>query len=884
MPPRKRSAWILFVLFLLAAIPAAAQHDSPSRKFFTDENSSYHWGRDRTFDLLHTRLEIVPDLERRSVSGTATVRLRPLAPGLERIHLDGAELTVERVFTKDGALEFTYDDAGIDIDLGRACGPGDEIEISVDYTASPRAGLYFVGPDEDYPDRPLQAWSQGETEFNRYWFPGYDYPNDMGTSEMIVIVPEGFFAVSNGELEERTENADGTVTFHWKESQPHVTYLIALAVGRFEVHEETVGDLPLLYVVEKGEGDKAERSFRKTPAVMRFYQDAIGVPFPYEKYAQVPVSQFIWGGMENASCTVMTDRTLHDARAEPDYPSHRLVAHELAHQWFGDLLTCSDWAHNWLNESFATYFASLFAEHEKGLDEFRYRMDGHRKSYMREDRDEYRRPIVTHYYSYPFQLFDSHAYPKGARVLHMVRYLLGDDLWWKAVNRYVEENRFRPVETNDFKQALEEVSGRDFDGFFHQWLYSGGHPEYEVAWEWEQPSRSVVLTVRQTQTVDDLTPLFDMPVRVGIYGEDRADTFTVRVHEAEQEFVFPSEVRPRMVLFDVGNWILKELDFEKSSRELRYQLANAEDVVARIRAARSLGRKAASTRNLDALEIALRDEPFHGVRAQVAATLGTLKGSRAKALLGRTLREDPSSTVRKTAAVALGRFEDDEEVFGWLASAVKGDDSYAVRARALEGLAEGKFEKAYGVLEDALDQESHNDVVRAAALEGFAALGATRAVGLCREWAEYGRPREARQAAVMSLAKLGKRLDDEGDREEIRDTLTRLLEREDDFVHTRAAVARALGELGDAEAISALERARQTNLERRYVAAVDEAIEKLRAPREKELRNLEEEIAELKKENEELRSRLSRLEDAIGAEEEEQLVGGGGPGATGESP
>ncbi|NIT57927.1 MAG: aminopeptidase, partial [Aliifodinibius sp.] len=315
------------------------------------------------------------------------------------------------------------------------------IIVAIEYEAQPRAGLYFVHPEIGYPDKPWQIWSQGEMEFNSHWFPCYDFPNDRMTSEMIVTVPKWQMAISNGELLAVTENdASNTITYHWKESVPHVTYLLSLVVGEFlEARDEWTGGsprrngVPVTYYVEPQDSHKVARSFHKTVEMMDFFSHKTGIDYPYEKYAQTTIRDFMWGGMENISATTLTRNTLHDQRAHLDYTSDGLVAHELAHQWWGDLLTCNNWNHIWLNESFATYFDALYVDHDMGNDEFIMEMQQNRNRYLKEDSTKYRRPIVYNLYEDASQMFDRHTYQKGSWVLHMIRYILGDELWWKAI-------------------------------------------------------------------------------------------------------------------------------------------------------------------------------------------------------------------------------------------------------------------------------------------------------------------------------------------------------------------------------------------------------------------------------------------------------------------
>ena len=307
--------------------------------------------------------------------------------------------------------------------------------------------------------------------------------------------------------------------------QPHSTYLITLTASEFVSFHDRVGSLPVDYYVTKNVDEATARRFMgKTPAMIRFFSDKTGQPYPYPKYAQVCVPEF-GGGMENTSATSMTDSALLDEIEVLERDEDGLVAHELAHQWFGDLLTCKDWSHIWLNEGFASYFDPLFAEHDLGEDEFRLRMDGALKSYMGNDR-MYRRPIVETRYSSPMEMFDGMTYAKGGCVLHMLRGLLGDEAWWKGIRGYVAKHKFQVVDTDDFRKAMEEASGKDLKWFFDQWLYKAGHPELKVRWHYEDADKTVRVKVEQTQKLDEQTPLFRLPTTLEITeaaGRSRGD-------------------------------------------------------------------------------------------------------------------------------------------------------------------------------------------------------------------------------------------------------------------------------------------------------------------------------------------------------------------------
>ncbi|MDZ4278109.1 MAG: M1 family aminopeptidase, partial [Dehalococcoidia bacterium] len=594
-----------------------------------------HYARDRLVDVRHIRLEISIDSEAKRIEGTARTTFAPINDGLSHVEFDAAELEIRGVRLdgpatagRRGELPFSYDGAKLRIDLGEGRKAGEELTTEVSYAASPRRGLYFVGPDEAYPDKPLQVWSQGQDEDSRHWFPCVDFPNEMATSEVLVTVPKPLTAVSNGELVETAEDGDRRA-FHWRQSQPHVAYLISVAAGDFaEITEDVDGvpvPVPVQYYVAKGREEDARRALDRTPEMVRFFSERLGMPYPYAKYAQVCVADFIFGGMENVSATTLTDTVLHDERAHPEMGDacDSLVAHELAHQWFGDLLTCRDWAHGWLNEGFATYFDALFTEHKDGVDRFRYVMQGEAEIYMRDDARRYRRPIVSNTYNEPIDLFDRQFYEKGAWVLHMLRFDLGDELFWKAVRHYAQKHQGGNVTTPDLQRAIEEATGRNMDAFFEQWVYGAGHPNLNVGFEWDEDAKQAKLTVKQTQSTEHNTAeVFRTPVEVDFGLDGSNQSFRVRLSEREQSFYFPLPERPKMVRFDPGGRLLKTVEFKRSADMLLEQLKHDDDVLGRGDAAKELA-KLGTQQAVDALKEAVLGDSFWGVQAEAAKALGT---------------------------------------------------------------------------------------------------------------------------------------------------------------------------------------------------------------------------------------------------------------------
>lgn len=819
-----------------------------------------HYAPDRVADIRHIRLEIPTlDFEHGSLRGVCTTTFAPLNDGLEAITFDAVEMEIAAVQDAAGApLAYDYDGARLHVRLPRPLREGEEAVVTIAYRATPRRGLYFIGPDEAYPQRPRQVWSQGEDEDNRRWFPCYDAPNERQTSEVIVTVPRGLFALSNGRLLSTTEDpAAGTVTYHWLERVPHAPYLIALAVGEFSELRHEVDGVPVLYYVQRGREAEAERALARTPEMLRFFSQRLGHPFPYEKYAQVFVAEFIFGGMENTSATTLTDTVLYDERAALDFDCDGLVAHELAHQWFGDLLTCRDWAHAWLNEGFATYWEALFTEHHKGQDEFCYELWRNARLYFDEDRERYRRPIVQRVYNEPIDIFDRHLYEKGGLVLHMLRFVLGDALFFKAMHRYVAAYAHQTVTTADLQRAVEDATGKSLGWFFEQWLYKGGHPSFEVSWSWDDERRQATLKVRQTQPIDDLTPLFRMPVDLAFHTRGHGvTTLRVQLEDREHVFTVPLPERPWLVAFDPGNWLLKELSFEKPEPELVAQLRADPDVIGRIRAAHDLGRKGTRAA-VEALTIAVRQDPFWGVQTEAARALGQMKTAAARdALIA--LLTIPHPKARRAVVEALGEFRGDERAADALLPVLQqGDPSYAVEGEAAKSLGRVRSSRAFEALTAALrEKDSWNETIRQRVLEGLGELGDPRAVPVVLEWTAYGKPAPARVAAVGALEKLAR-----GERRnEVVERLVALLDDPQLRVVLRAVAA--LRAVCAEQAVPALERLAARHLDGRVVRQAREAVRAIRAGTEQaeELRRLRDRVDALERENRELRDRLAALE------------------------
>lgn len=758
--------------------------------------------RDRTFKVHHLRLDLALDFQRKGVSGTSTLTLSPINPGLSSVVLDAVDLKIGRAMVDGSQVDFEHGGGQLTVKLPRSMDTGEKFTLSVDYEASPLKGLFFTGPDEAHPDKQVMAWAQGEAEENRWWFPCYDATNDRMTSEVLITVPSKFTALSNGRLEATKEDAEaGTNTFHWVMDVPHPTYLVTIAAGEFDSVDDLAGKVPIRYHVPRGFKEYIERSFSETPAMMRFFEEATGREYPYAKYDQVCVEDFTAGGMENTTLTILYKETLHSDSAEPDYRSEALVAHELAHQWFGDLITCKSWGDLWLNEGFASYLDPLWTERRWGPEEFEQRMNDDKEGYFEEARENYARPIVIHSYSEPNDMFDAHSYEKGAAVLHMLRYVLGDELFFKALRRYIERYQLSSVETNDFKLAIEEATGRSLDWFFRQWLYKGGHPEYEVSWDWDPEKKLVALTVAQRQKVTDIVPLFQMPIEIELLGLEGEGRHKIMVERAEETFYIPATKRPLAVLFDPKNWILKSVKFQKQKGELLAQLRSATTVSMRAQACEGLGKLVGDAEAADTLRQTLAEHSFWGTRVAAAKALGAHGSKEAFDVLSFNLRRDADSRVRRALAEALGEFPR-KEAFDILRESFPNEPKDYPAASMVKAAARTRASGLFEWLStEPFKRASHMEVVARSALEGLASLRDKRGIAACASHLEYGEAVWKRQTAAGALGQLGGVLEDQ--RQEVRELLAPLLK--DREFRVRRAAANALGKTKDPASIPLLE-------------------------------------------------------------------------------
>ena len=846
-------------------------------KSFELPGAKPHYNPDRPGQVNHIYLDLDLDIPNQSFTGTCTITLTPVRKGIEQLTLDAVDLNIESVFIGEVSQPFDYDGERLQINLLQPT-TEEKIDLKITYGIDhPQRGIYFIQPDEHYPNKPTQVWTQGEDEDSRFWFPCFDYPGQLATSEIKVKVPAKYIAVSNGELV-NAETVGKDKVYHWKQQQVHPTYLMTLAVGDFAELKDTWRDIPVIYYVEKGREEDGQRSMGKTPRMMEYLSKKYGYDYPYPKYAQVCVDDFIFGGMENTSTTLLTDRCLLDERAAIDNRrTESLVLHELAHQWFGDLVVIKHWSHAWIKEGMASYAEVLWTEEEYSKDNAAYYLLNEARTYISEDSSRYRRPIVTNIYREAIELYDRHLYEKGACVYHMIRGILGDELFDKAIHTFVNDNAHRTVETIDLLRAIDKATGYNLAVLFDQYVFRGGHPDYKVAYSWDSDNNLAKLTVTQTQAKDNKTgsdsELFDLKIPIGFGYIDDVRAFRetpqpihLRIHQQQQSFYFPLQKKPDFISFDVNNYILKTVKLEYPVTQLKNQLKYDSDAVSRIYAAQALGKKG-GLEVVKALSTALSEDTFWGVRVEVAKTLSKIKLNQAEDALIKGIK-DEDARVRRTVIEALSNFKTETSYERIKECLEKGDASYYVEAsaaRCLGGMVSGNLKDKQAdtitLLQDILNTRAGwNETVRSGAIGGLSKMTTSAdAVDIILKYTKPGTPQALRLAAIRSLGAVST-----GQTPETIETILEQLDSlsGESFFLTQVAVAGALGQMQTSKAIGILQNLSAQTPDGRVKRRADEAIEKVQKNigSDKAVKELRQEVDKLKKDNQDLKSRLESLE------------------------
>ncbi|MFN2636713.1 MAG: M1 family aminopeptidase [Gemmatimonadaceae bacterium] len=704
-----------------------------------------HAERVRTYDLQHQAVTVRFDWTRQAVVGTTTLRIGTLdSAAVSDVRLDAVDMTFAGVRDEKAPLKYDYDGRILTVHLPQPLRAGGQTSITIDYDGINRTkGVYFR------PEKHI-VWTQSEAEDARYWIPTYDDPNDKTTWEFFIWTAKDERALSNGRLAGSRPVGD-SIEWHWVLDKPASTYLMTTVVGKYVViQDKPWRNVSIGYWTYPDSVEAARRGFAKTPAAVDVFSRKTGVAYPWAKYDQIVIPGFQFGGMENVTATSQNDtEILHPAWSEPQANSDDLVSHELAHQWYGDLLTIRWWPDAWLNEGFATFMEEIFHEEDKGADEGAFeRFDAHQQSIAADRRA--RRPLVyDKWVNEPFELFFSgHIYPKGATVLQMLRHQLGDSLFWKAMNHYTTKHAYGNVVTADLRVAFEETTGRDLKPFFDQWVYRGGFPVFQVSSSYDQPTRHLTVSAREVQPRDDATGFFDVDVDVEARTDSGVVRFVVPVRNGAGQETATLKAAPRSVRWDKGDWILDIADFPRSTNMMRYQLTHDDDVVGRIEAVDVLTDRPADPAALSALIASARNDRFWGVRARAVTALAAWASAPNRvgippmrnvrtALM--TATRDIDARVRQAAVTGLGRIATEVTVPLTLTTRLReiarSDQSLIVRAAALASDIRLEKNGAVPLATQLMAPDVWQNVIRSAAIEALKEVGTPEALELAQKYA-----------------------------------------------------------------------------------------------------------------------------------------------------
>jgi aminopeptidase N len=579
------------------------------RKFNTNRYKlpTYNPSSKREHDLLHTKLDVKFDWLKQHVLGQATLQLSPYFFESDQLLLDAKGFEVRRVGLINGQdtvkLKYFNNKEQLLITLDRTYKKSENYWIYIDYTAKPAErmlsgsaaissdqGLYFINHDGKTTGKPQQIWTQGETEANSAWFPTIDKPNERCTQEMYITVQNKFKTLSNGLLKSSKTNNNGTRTDHWLMDLPHAPYLFMLTVGDFAVVKDEWKGKEVSYYVEPAYEAHARAIFAHTKEMLTFFSEKLGVDYPWQKYAQIVVRDYVSGAMENTTGVIFGDFVQRTTRELIDNNNDKIVAHELMHHWFGDLVTCESWSNLTLNEGFANYGEYLWLEHKYGKDVADHHLQEELRGYLYTSESDFH-DLINFKYNDREDMFDAHSYNKGGCVLHHLRGYLGDEAFFAGLNLYLKNNKFTAVEAHDLRLAFEEVTGEDLNWFFNQWYFSLGHPELEVEYGYDTTDRRATITVEQLQNPAKYPAIFILPLEVDIYSENGKTTEKIFVTKRKETFYFKSKIAPKLMVLDAKHTLLGTITTNKTTEDYLFQLENAKPYLDRYNAITAIATK-----------------------------------------------------------------------------------------------------------------------------------------------------------------------------------------------------------------------------------------------------------------------------------------------------
>ncbi|MDF1517704.1 MAG: M1 family metallopeptidase [Lutibacter sp.] len=671
---------ILFAIILLFSIVLGAQ------------DSEYRPEREKINNLVHTKLKVDFNFEKSQLNGEAWVTLTPHFYDVNKVILDAKSFNIHEVKVNDKKAGFNYSEDELTVELDKTYKKGEEYTVYIKYTAKPEEikqkgsenitdakGLYFIDPKEEDPGKPTQIWTQGETESNSCWFPTIDSPNQKTTQEIYMTVPNKYVTLSNGTLKSQVVNPNGTRTDYWKMDQKHAPYLVFMGVGEFSVTKDTWNGMEVNYYVEPEFETEAKVIFGNTPEMITFFSNITGIPYPWNKYSQIVVRDFVSGAMENTTAVVHAEDAQQKMGQLIDNNEwESTIAHELFHHWFGDLVTTESWANLTVNESFATYSVYLWFANKYGKDKADANMYSDVQTYMTSQSED--KDLVRFHYSSREDMFDTVSYHKGNAILHMLRDVLGDEAFFEGMNAYLTTYKYGTAEAHQLRLIFEKVSGKDLNWFFNQWYYGNGHIKINVTYDYNTINKTVTVNVNQKGKT------FKFPLSIDIYEETGKTTHNVWVDSAQNSFTFSFNRLPKLINIDAKHVLLAEIAAKKTLNEYIYQFNNAPHYLDR---RLSLEEIVKEQSNKEAFNTVLKafNDPYYEIRILALENIDLFQKYNKKGAIDKIVKmaqSDPKTLVQAAAISVLGKLID--PIYKPLFEKGMTSESYAVTGKSLISL------------------------------------------------------------------------------------------------------------------------------------------------------------------------------------------------------
>lgn len=635
--------------------------------FANAQEHSYNPEREKINNLIHTKLKVDFNFEESQLNGEAWITLTPHFYPTNKLVLDAKSFKIKQVKVNNKDAAYNYSDNEITIELGKTFKRGEEYIVYVKYIAKPEEvtqkgsanikeakGLYFIDPKDEDPEKPTQIWTQGETEASSCWFPTIDSPNQKTSQEIYITVPSKYVTLSNGTLKSKTDNANGTRTDYWEMDEKHAPYLFFMGVGDFSIVKDSWNNLEVNYYVEPEYKDVAKDIFGNTPEMMTFFSDLTGIPYPWDKYSQIVVRDYVSGAMENTTAVVHAEEAQQKKGQLIDLNEwEETIAHELFHHWFGDLVTTESWANLTVNESFATYSVYLWFAHKYGKDRADAHMYNDVQTYLQSNSED--KFLVRFNYHNKEDMFDTVSYHKGNAILHMLRDILGDDAFFEGLNVYLTEHKFGTAEAHDLRLALEKVSGKDLNWFFNQWYFGNGHIKMNVTYDYNTINKTVTVNINQLEKV------FKFPLSIDVYEGKNATRHNVWVDAIQNSFTFPFNELPKLINIDAKHVLLAEINDKKMLDNYIFQFNNAPHYLDRRLALEEIVKHQQTDKNaLSAIEKAFND-PYYEIRILALENIDLFQKYNKKNVIAKIenlAQNDSKTLVRAAALTVLGKLVD----------------------------------------------------------------------------------------------------------------------------------------------------------------------------------------------------------------------------------